>query len=337
MDGDAHRPSRSALPRTGRAFRHLVSEFARRRNAAGLAAAMGRQGSRPDAPLGRGAGNPPARRRVGVERGGPERECEPDGRVCAADPDRRHDARPAWLRRIYTGHGKTGLSDPSPESILGKQNLRKTIDTFDTLRTYAQSVNVPLILGETNSASGGGEDGTSNTFVSCLWAVDYLFTALEKGVRRAHFHGTFSTSGDGSTSYAPIGADLNPRPLYYGLLCFRKAAPNGICVPVTTDSLVNVRGHATIGIDGKLRVTIVNKDLNLDAVLQIRTKNVYTHAEVQFLTAPSTSSKTEITFCGNSVASDGTWSPGAATTLTSIGNHTSVTVPVANIAIVTFW
>lgn len=46
------------------------------------------------------------------------------------------------------------------------------------------AMNIPLYLGEGNSASCGGMPGVSNVFASTLWALDYLFNLAVVGVQR---------------------------------------------------------------------------------------------------------------------------------------------------------
>ena len=48
---------------------------------------------------------------------------------------------------------------------------------------------LPFVLGEANSASCGGQPNISDTFLSTLWAVDYMSEMSKVGVDAIYFHG----------------------------------------------------------------------------------------------------------------------------------------------------
>jgi hypothetical protein len=139
-------------------------------------------------------------------------------------------------------------------------------------------------------------------------------------------------------AYAPIDSNGNAKALYYALLFFENAATaNGnVITPSVRTINVNTTVHAILGTDNKLRVAVINKDLSTTAVVDIHTTKSYTQATALSLSASSVSATTGITFGGTSVASNGTWTPNAPTTLQlNGGTDAYITLSPASAAIVT--
>eukprot|EP00756_Hemistasia_phaeocysticola_P031180 Hpha_TRINITY_DN16336_c0_g2::TRINITY_DN16336_c0_g2_i1::g.60671::m.60671 len=90
---------------------------------------------------------------------------------------------------------------------------------YETVREY----NIPVVLGEGNSASCGGIPGISDTWQSTLWALDFLPLLAQANAAAMHFHG-------GPTGYyTPIGYTkdtIQIRPVYYALLAFAELTAN---------------------------------------------------------------------------------------------------------------
>lgn len=134
---------------------------------------------------------------------------------------------------------------------------------------------IDFYLGESNSASCGGEKGVSNALGSALWGVDWMFNLAAVNTSGVNFHGC------PVSTYTPIGlkdADkdiADVRPLYYAMWLFSEATANHariLSVPVTTtnDAIVV---WAVVGPDGRKRVTIIHKDpwATLDAKVHLET------------------------------------------------------------------
>jgi hypothetical protein len=71
----------------------------------------------------------------------------------------------------------------------------------------------PYVMGETNSLSGGGSNGTSNVFGAALWVVDYTLWQAVQNIQRVHFHQS------GTSPYAAWSPSTNPprtNAPYYG-------------------------------------------------------------------------------------------------------------------------
>lgn len=140
----------------------------------------------------------------------------------------------------------------------------------------AQVLGLPLVIGEGNSASCGGQPGVSDVFAAALWAVDSFFAHAAAGIARWNAHG----GGSGSiASYSPIGypnassSDDVPsvRPLYYGMWAFT-AATRRYARVLNASLAFNppaaagyVSAWVVTDAAGETRVTIIHKDGNASA------------------------------------------------------------------------
>lgn len=224
---------------------------------------------------------------------------------------------------------------PSIENLLSKSLIQRIVDSINLYVRPAQARNIPLQISETNSVCLGGKSGVSDVFASALWGADYMFTLAELGVRGVNLHSYRLRCGGGYNPICERGKSFYAEPLYYGILLFSRAG-KGRIVPVGINSPVNVTAHATLGDDGKLRVTLINKDAKQIVATQIATSQPYTKASAMRLLGPSPDARSGITFGGRAVKEDGSWSPGAAEPLIRSGDMFLIAVPAASAVVVTF-
>jgi len=223
--------------------------------------------------------------------------------------------------------------NPTIENMLSPQLMTRVAGTVDEVVRPARAQGLPLQIAESNSASGGGKRGMSDVFAAALWGADHMFTLAEHGARGINFHNGFGCGG----SYAAICARGNTyyaEPLYYGMLLFSYAG-RGRIVPTEISTPLNVTAHGTLGNDGKLRVTLINKDRAQLVATQIYASKPYSKASAMRLLAPSLESRTEITFAGRAVNDDGSWNAGAAEPVVQIGDLFLLAVPPASAVVVT--
>ncbi len=201
-------------------------------------------------------------------------------------------------------------TDPKAERFTSIEKLlgEKHPEDWSVKLADAQAAGVPFRIAECNSASGGGKRGVSNAFASALWSIDFLFDVARLGGKGVNLHGSFTAN-----NYSPIVFDkktgaYGPAPLYYGLLFFSQAA-QGRLVPTETKSAANFTAQGVLGADGKLRVTLLNKDLTQGVVAKLDLGKSYTKADVWPLAAPSASATADVTFGGTAVTPEGKWSP----------------------------
>jgi hypothetical protein len=181
-----------------------------------------------------------------------------------------------------------------------------------------------------NRSVAGMETSLRN---AALWGADHMFTLVEHGVRGINFHNRFECGG----SYAAICARGNiysAEPLYYAMLLFSYAG-RGRIVPVEISTPVNVTAHGTLDNDGKLHVTLINKDRAQWVTSQIRATKPYSKASAMRLLAPLLESRTGITFAGRAVNDDGTWMPGSSEPVVQVDDLFLLPVPPASAVVVT--
>ena len=82
-------------------------------------------------------------------------------------------------------HGKVN----SIYDLLTDNAVYHNVQAIAPYLAHAQTLGLPLYIGEGNSCSCGGQSGISDTFAATLWVVDSLFAHAAAGVTRWNFHG----------------------------------------------------------------------------------------------------------------------------------------------------
>lgn len=67
-------------------------------------------------------------------------------------------------------------------------NIASNIAIFNGGITAANGVGKEYVLGEMNSASGGGASSVSPTFGAGIWTLDYILRTSLAGIKRSYFH-----------------------------------------------------------------------------------------------------------------------------------------------------
>jgi hypothetical protein len=159
-----------------------------------------------------------------------------------------------------------GNASPPPtiEQLLANESSAKVASYANLVQDAAQG-DARFVLGEANSAYGGGAWNLSNTFASALWAIDTLFWASLVNISRINFHGC------PSGAYTPIAypnasdsADPpDVRPLFYGMLAFSHASANASAHAPSDITSTNpaIVAWPALGADGVYRVTVIHKDV----------------------------------------------------------------------------
>jgi hypothetical protein len=115
-------------------------------------------------------------------------------------------------------HGKAdNLLHPDP----------RLINILRRLRAASTASHIPWRMCETNSFSGGGLRGVSDTFLGALWTLDYMLLLAAGGCSGVNIETGVNQLGFVS-SYSPIqddGYGNNSASIpYYGMLAFAEAA-----------------------------------------------------------------------------------------------------------------
>lgn len=197
---------------------------------------------------------------------------------------------------------------PSIENLLLPATMAKDVTMVDEHLAAAKAAGMRYRLAEFNSVSNGGRTGVSDTFVSALWATDFLFSVAAHGADGVNFHCNLKPG-----SYSPISAvkgetRYTVHPLYYAMLLFHDAG-QGRLLPTKVQSTANLVAHATLDASGKVRVVLVNKDLSQEVVATVQVGARFRAGSVHRLTAPQASSKDGVTYADTTVSADGRWQP----------------------------
>ena len=226
------------------------------------------------------------------------------GRFLAAEPR----VRVATLHRYPLQACYLTPPDPAYPTLghlfspRASRGLANSVAPYATLSHYR---GVQLRVDEMNSAACRGAPGISDAFASALWATDALFEMARVGVDGVNIH-----TLPGSV-YQPFSFrrsrgrwQASVHPLYYGLLLFAQAAPEG-------SRLLKIRGALSTGLkawatqtgDGAVRVVLINEALARGRDVVVRVPGRDATATLDRMLAPSVRSKRGVTLGGQSFGS----------------------------------
>ena len=200
------------------------------------------------------------------------------------------------------------------------------VSDLATLNTGAKGIGVPFRISECNSYYNGGADGVSDAYCSSLWVVDFLFNCALGGSIGTNFHG--GGNGDGYTPIADSGgAVVEARPEYYGILFFTLAGQGELyTTSLSGIGSLNITAYAVKTVSGGLNLIVVNKDStqNLQMTVALpQSASTATLLELTQLTSgangPNLAATSGVTIQGASIGANGSFTPGAAYTLTASG------------------
>jgi hypothetical protein len=185
-------------------------------------------------------------------------------------------------------------------------------------------------MSECNSFYNDGASGVSDSYVSSLWVIDYLFNCAQGGASGVNFHG----GGEGPGYTPSAGSVVAARPEFYGILLFTLAGLGSLYTTQISAGSLDVTAYAVKPSSGGVNLVVVNKDLteNLQLTMQLpQSANSATLIAMTQLTSgaagPDLSATSGVTIQGASVNPDGTFSPAAAYTLQPSGSQFTCCVP----------
>ena len=230
----------------------------------------------------------------------------------------------------------SAISNPPPtcESLLSEGSKTKTIGMADRFYGAAKKAGIPWRLAECNSASMGGTDGVSDVFAAAVWGTDFLFDIAEHGSTGVNLHTIFGQHGYTAISYDKDKKAYAVRPLYYSLLLFKDAG-NGKLIESEAKSTGNVVSHATLGPDGKLRVIVINKELNKATNAAVLTNSKRTRGTVTRLSGSSPTEQMAVSYGEGTVNKDGTWKLEKRENIKGSAGRFEVTLPACSAAVLT--
>jgi hypothetical protein len=213
------------------------------------------------------------------------------------------------VQLLTTHYYRNGQTRGSADQLLNPDPRLK--DILTRLRTASRQTEIPWRMCETNSFSGGGLPGVSNTFIGALWTLDFMLLLAEYGCAGVNIETGVNQLGFIST-YSPVqddGKGVNTAGIpYYGMLAFASAMSG--ChevLPIDFDAQgANLTAYV-LGVEGKPRsVVVVNRESTEDITLSIAALGMSNVSALR-LTSLAADSKTGVTFGGAEVNTDGQW------------------------------
>ena len=213
------------------------------------------------------------------------------------------------VQLLTTHYYRNGQKRGSAEQLLLPDPHLK--DNLARLRIASQQSGIPWRMCETNSFSGGGLLGVSNTFIGALWTLDFMLLLAEFGCAGVNIETGVNQLGFISP-YSPIQDDdkgVNSAGVpYYGMLAFATAmADCHEVLPMDVDAQgANITAYA-LGATGKPHsIVIINRDGAHDAMFSLPELGLKS-VSILRLSSPAPNSTAGVTLGGASVEPDGSW------------------------------
>ena len=206
------------------------------------------------------------------------------------------------------------------------------------LRAASESSGLPYRICETNSFSGGGKPGVSDTFTAALWVLDFMFTLASAGCAGVNMETGVNQRGFIS-SYSPIGDDEQGHyyaaPEYYGMLAFAQSGAGRMIGSSTDAGNRNITAYATMPAKDRTVLTLINKEPSFDGNVVVDAPTSFRSGSLVRLSGSSLESKSGITLGDAAVSSAGLWKPAREEEVSKTRTGLQVRLPAASAAIVT--
>jgi hypothetical protein len=206
------------------------------------------------------------------------------------------------------------------------------------LRAATKSSGIPYRTCETNSFSGGGKPGVSDTLASALWVLDFMFALASTGCAGVNMETGVNQRGFIS-SYSPIGDDehghYTATPEFYGMLAFAQAGKGHVIASNLEAGNRNLKAYTTQQSKNRIVVTLINKEGASPVVVSVECAAAFSKGSLLRLSGSSLDSRTGVLLGGVAVAPSGVWHPGSAEEIPASGGKLLVRLPAASAAVVT--
>jgi hypothetical protein len=271
-----------------------------------------------------------------------------DPGISFAGPDVARET--PWVRRFATDEGKNIKLLTHHYYRDGARNPTSTIDELlhrdpkltpmlAELAAISESSGLPYRICETNSFSGGGKPGVSDTFAAALWVLDFMFTLasagcagvnMETGVNQLGFISSYSAIGDDELGHYPA------TPEYYGMLAFAQAEPGEILRCSIEGTGRDIKAYATRPDRNHVVLTGINKERSSDVtlVLERDLSSSFRAGSAIRLFGPTIESQSGITLGGATVSEAGSWAPVQIEEIARTQGQFEVSLPRASAVIV---
>jgi hypothetical protein len=245
---------------------------------------------------------------------------------------------------LLTQHSYVAAANTSGCSVPNLQITTTLLtDIFDTVEAAVTKNQIPgWRMGEHNTCSGHGQQGVSDTLISALWAIDYMFEVAKRGGSGVNFHnGENGQDGTVPFYYEPLkengGVVVAVQPEYYGMLLFTQAGTGPMVSTTVTTSAQYFTAWA-IKTDGFTSVVLNNRNASSGISATVDLGSAVSSASAIYLEGtPSgnlTATAGNVTLAGANVSVAGDWPRNEPYTQTVSGNTISIYVPAASAALV---
>ena len=220
----------------------------------------------------------------------------------------------------------------------------KLAPILEKLRTASESSGVPYRICETNSFSGGGKPGVSDTTAAALWVLDFMFVLASAGCSGVNMETGVNQRGFVS-SYSPIGDDEQGHywaaPEYYGMLAFAQSGAGRMIGSSCDAGDRNIKAYATQPAKDRIVLALINKEPDSDAIMVIdagaSAPAPFGKGSLVRLSGPSLEDKSGVNLGGASLSPAGLWKPTQTEEVSRTRDKWQVRVPAASAAIVTLY
>jgi hypothetical protein len=224
---------------------------------------------------------------------------------------------------------------PSTDTNIHYQTILAPDSKFtaylQTLYNASSKYNLPFRLSECNSVYNGGKTGVSDVFASSLWALDFMWQVAENKGSGVNFHGG---SGGPYSPFISTNGITSPRPIYYSMLAFNYGGTGGNIIPATLSANpYNCTAYACIK-NGITYLTLINKEPLKNLSFSIQLTHSSSSVQIQSLVAPSITANSGISFAGNTVNADGTYSLANPKSYRLNGKNLNVNIPAGSAAVI---
>jgi hypothetical protein len=230
--------------------------------------------------------------------------------------------------------------------------LTPTLDTnyqsfYNNFNDNASNTGYNVRIEETNSAFGGSNNGVTDSYAATLWAMDYFcYMAYNTNLEGMNLHtGPIGSNAGSYNAISPVGAasSYTLEAPGYGIWAFHYGSQGQpLKTTLGNPSNANVTAYGLLETNGGETVHIINKTSGSKAVnvtATITPGGSYTQAQVIVLKQANNdvTALSGITFGGQPMNSDGTWTGGYGPPSGLTNGTFTLTLPAAQAAIVHFY
>jgi hypothetical protein len=210
---------------------------------------------------------------------------------------------------LTTHYYRAGQQNANPEQLrVVDDRLR---DKVQHLSAASAKSGLPWRICETNSYSGGGRPGVSDTLLGALWTLDYMLFLAANGCAGVNIETGVNQLGFVS-SYSPIQDDEHGRNWagapYYGMLAVRAALTESrnVLAVLLENAAPTLTAYAFGETAARLAaVVVINRSDSEDVRVDFGATGKHLANAAWF-----SGSGKDVTFSGSTVSADGTWKPG---------------------------